>query len=112
MEIAIRPREPTDDEAIVAIHNRIDSDLPPRSLEAHLHQMATKPEGCYDGRWVAEGEGRVVGDAVLRQDYWRSEPGAYRCVIEVEPDLWGRGIGSLLYTQLMAAAEPLEIGSL
>jgi GNAT superfamily N-acetyltransferase len=104
LNLTIRPFRDTDRPAVLDIRNRI---LPEHPITAEIHAY-------YDGTWdasrytrirlVAESAGQVVGWGQIQHLPWRFHPHKYDLRLEVDPNLWRRGIGGALYDRLLAEA--------
>jgi mycothiol synthase len=66
------------------------------------------PEHCRWARWVAESGGEIVGFAGYNQSPWTYDPAKYSLWFAVDPERYGRGIGSRLYELVLEQLEPLE----
>lgn len=111
-DVTIRPRTVDDDGQIVDIRNRLRPEFPPVTVELHRHFLATLPPGTYHEQWVAERDGRVVGDATLSKDWWAQDPGVYEGQIRVDPDYRGQGIGRHLDQHILPRVSELGIAKL
>src|SRR5579884_1729324 len=98
----IRPREPGDDERIVAISNQVESNYWPLSIHEYRLRLPYEGEG---ERWVALEDGMVVGHASLDVGWWSVQPGIVAIDMRVDRARWGRGIGSLLYEYTLSHAK-------
>lgn len=110
MDVAIRPFEERDYDALVGISNAIFPD-----------RMTTVDEQRYeDGlldrtryvweRYVAVDRrtGTLAGYAGLWHMPWNFHPRKFAMTIRVRPDLWGRGAGSQLWDQLAQSLRSRE----
>src|SRR5687767_7780110 len=106
MAFRLRPFTAEDWPAAVEISNRIFPDSP-RSLEGALHWDSRWEEDKYfRERLVAEnGEGKMVGRALLQHIPWQFSPDTYGFDAEVDPEWQRQGIGSALYDALLEAAQ-------
>jgi len=102
--LAIRPRTPDDDQAIVGIWHRIRPQFPEPTVEDYRHEIATIPPTARAEFPVAEQEGEIVGAGELYDMFWAEEPGRVGIGVVVLPDRWCRGIGSRLYDCLLMRA--------
>jgi mycothiol synthase len=112
-DFLIRPFGPDDYEQIAAVSNAAYSDADGRPMvPARAQDLREtdeeRPPHIRFGRWVAVAGGQVVGVAEHDQTPHRYHPRKFWVDLYVQPDYQGRGIGSALYEQLMAALDPLD----
>jgi mycothiol synthase len=100
----IRPFGNADRPTLVDIRNRIFPERP-ITVEVHAYFDQTWDLSRYARiRLVVESAEQVVGWGQLQQEPWRFQPHKYSLRLEVDPNLWQRGIGSALYDRLLAEA--------
>jgi len=109
--VTVRPRESEDDHQIVAIHNRLHADVPPRTVELFRHNldMGSRNAEAHTEWRVAERDGLVVGSLELERTWWAAPPGVYWAEIIVDPHRRGQGIGRQLYAVLLRSVHALRL---
>ena len=100
----IRHFAPDDYPALVAIHNSQGIVWPerPRTPEAWAEADRNRSPNSKFQRWVAVLDGSVVGFASYAQNPWNYPLRSFHINVEVLPEFQYRGIGSALYTQVLA----------
>src|SRR5579859_2416203 len=104
-EIVIRPRKPEDDEHSVSIANQIFSEFPPESVEDTRHWIKNTPSTAFRTDLTAEREGVLAGNGHMFEMYWTAEKDRYIINVTVDPGIWGHGVGSSLYEELVVEAK-------
>ena len=101
--MGIRSFTPGDYPAIVDIHNQINIIWPesPRTPEAWAEAEQRRSPKCKHQRWVAIQDGKVVGFSSYSQYTSDYHPQRFYIDVEVHPKYQRRGIGSILYDQVM-----------
>ena len=103
----IRDFTPNDYPAIVAIHNSLNIIWPeqPRTPESWAEADQHRSIKSRHRRWVAIEEGIAVGFASYDQSPWNYPPQSFYINVEVLPAYQRRGIGAVLYDQLLAEVQ-------
>jgi GNAT superfamily N-acetyltransferase len=99
--VEIRPFLPTDYVEIARVHNANFSPDFTRDAEKFAFEDSARPAYCRIGRWVARCDGRTVGYADYDQNASLYHPQKFSIEVSVDPEYFGRGIGSRLYQQLI-----------
>jgi mycothiol synthase len=102
-DFSIRPRVPDDDMALVDIHNRHVSGLPPFTLE-HMRFFRDLRNDLVNEDFVADLHGRVVADSFLRENR-TPQPGSFFALVVTDPDSEHQGIGRRLGEHLVGRAK-------
>ncbi len=102
MEVAIRPFEERDYDAVVGISNAIFPDRLTTVEEQRYEDGLLDRTRYVWERYVAvdRDTGTPVGYAGLWHTPWNFHPRKFAMTIRVRPDLWERGVGSHLWDQL------------
>jgi mycothiol synthase len=105
--VDIRPFTGNDYAAITRLHNL---NYPDFLKEPHEFRFRDEhfPEHCQWARWVAAAEGQIVGFGGYHQSQWAYHPRKFSLWFGVDPEWYGRGIGSRLYDLVLDALEPLQ----
>lgn len=93
--------------AVADVGNLAYPDAPTSEEDLRYYDRERAPH-CRHRRWVAERGGRVVGAAEYDQMAGRYHPDKYELELFVHPDLHGQGLGSRLYSHLMADLGALD----
>ncbi len=106
----IRPFEPADYPAIVAVHNSLGIVWPerPRTPEAWAEADRHRSPKVHYQRLVAACDGAVVAFASYGQSIVDYHPQRFYVNVEVGPAHQRQGIGTALYDRLMAGVEPFD----
>jgi mycothiol synthase len=106
----IRDFSPFDYLDMLAIHASLNIIWPesPRDIQTWIDTDCNRDPKCKHQRFVAEEDGKVVGIASFGNRLDDYAPDKFYINIEVLEPWRRRGIGAALYTQLMAALEPLS----
>ena len=106
----IRPFEPADYPAIVAVHNSLGIVWPerPRTPEAWAEADRHRSPKVHYQRLVALHDWVVVAFASYGQSIVDYHPQRFYVNVEVEPAHQCQGIGAALYDRLMAGVEPFD----
>ena len=117
MEFTIREARPADAETIAAFNSAMAEETEGKSLDPEVigpgvgNLLADASRGRY---WVAEGEGRVIGQLMVTYEWsdWRNGNIWWIQSVYVAPDWRRKGIFSALYRHVesLASAEPDAIG--
>jgi GNAT superfamily N-acetyltransferase len=102
--IVVRPRTEEDDDAIVAIRNRLSAPLLPTSVDDLRMELMMIPERARSLLLVAERDGAVIGQARAGTMFW-TEGNAVLVDIGVQPEWQACGAGSMLYGHVLAQVE-------
>ena len=105
--VDIRPFTGNDYAAITRLHNL---NYPDFLKEPHEFRFRDEhfPEHCQWARWVATAQGQIVGFGGYHQTQWAYHPRKFSLWFAVDPEWYGRGIGSRLYDLVLDALEPLQ----
>lgn len=105
--LSIRPFQPSPEEyaAVVAVHNAAWPDERQYTGEDWQQNDAEWPSRALNQRFVVEHEGAIVGECMVYQAYWHSQPDVAHISFSVQPDYEGRGVEALLFEQLVAHAQ-------
>ena len=105
--VDIRPFTRNDYAAITRLHNL---NYPDFLKEPHEFRFRDEhfPEHCQWARWVATAQGQIVGFGGYHQTQWAYHPRKFSLWFAVDPEWYGRGIGSRLYDLVLEALEPLQ----
>ena len=108
--LTIRLKTPDDDQFLVELRNRLDDPLPPTSVASfrHWERVDMIPKDALVERYVAEEDGRPVGQIFLEKMRASAQPGGFYGGVRVAPEAWGRGIGRLLSDHLESRVQALD----
>lgn len=107
-EIVIRRTTPGDVPAVLSLYNALRPEQPPMTVEeyeGHLRELRGKR---YES-WVADLNGRIVGDFDIFEAAWYARPDTFKLYGEVDSTYRRQGIGSRLYSTMTYRAR--EIGA-
>lgn len=104
LKLTIRPFEERDYAAIAEVFNAAWPDE--AYSEAKLRENDDHPPQIKWGRFVAELDGRVVGQAEYTQFEGMYHPQKFAAWVTVRPEFRGQGIGKALYARMMEALRP------
>jgi GNAT superfamily N-acetyltransferase len=93
--------------AMVNIHNSLNIVWPerPRTAEAWEKADASRSSSIRYRRWVAVENDRVAGFAAYRQGPLEYPPQSFWINVEVAPEYQRRGLGSMLFDEVMQAVQ-------
>jgi GNAT superfamily N-acetyltransferase len=99
--VDIRPFLPTEYAEIARLHNANFAPDFTRDVDKFEFEDSTRPAHCRAGRWVAVCESRMVGFADYGQNAGIYHPQKFGIGLAVDPEYFGRGIGTRLYELLI-----------
>lgn len=103
------PERASDYEGISAVRRAVLPDYPRSAAQKRaMDGLLRHYRGIPIARWVAERDGRIVGVAGYQQDLESTESGTYEIRLLVHPAEAGQGIGSALFTRLLAEIAPMR----
>jgi mycothiol synthase len=100
---AVRPSTPADYTALVAVGKASYPDYGETVEEWRHWDESWDHDKYFKLRLVAEDAGRIVGYGQVNHMRWAHVPTKYRVEVTVLPDARGRGHGTALYDELVAA---------
>jgi mycothiol synthase len=107
MRFRIRDFTPDDYAASAELVSAAFADYPISEKEMRFADAHRDPR-CLMRRWIAEGDGRMVGGAQVGQSEWMYHPQKFHLMVIVHPEQQGQGIGAALYDHLMAQLAPRD----
>ena len=107
MNTTIRPREPGDFPALVALQNATEPYWP-TTLERFEHQERHRDPKRHHAAFVLERDGKIVGSAGTGHDEFAFEEGKFVMGVRVHPDHRRQGFGGRLYDHLRAHLAPMQ----
>ena len=109
-DLSYRLKTPEDDQWLVDTRNLISNHLPPSSVQSfrHWERVDRAAEKSHTERYLVERDGSRVGQFVVEKMWWTEKAGGFFCGLSVHPELWGQGIGSWIYEQLLARLGELK----
>src|SRR5947209_15171202 len=93
--LTIRPRASEDDPAIVAMIRAINHDRIPITVAEYRHWLDNTPERAQQLVLVAERDGAIVGDVLVRRRIYSAD-GSHEIIVFVHREHLRQGIGSAL----------------
>lgn len=107
MSIEIRPYQPEDAPAVVALGNLTEPEYPLTESEFQWVEQNREARIRW-ARWVALSHGKVVGKGEYGQDAGMYHPHRFHVEVGVDPDYRNQGIGSALYNTVTTALEEYQ----
>ncbi len=105
--LKIRTATPDDYAALAEIRSRMIPDFP-ATAEEYRHDDLIREPKIRHGRWVAEWDGRIVGEAYHTQLLTLYHPSKFVIGGRVLPEYQRRGIGTALYDTVTRALQPYD----
>jgi GNAT superfamily N-acetyltransferase len=106
----IRNFTPDDYRNLIDVHASLDIAWPekPRSAESWAEADRNRNPKCKTRRWIAFEDGRAVGFGSYGQSSTDYHPQRFYVNVEVRPEYQRRGIGAVLYNEVLEALKPFD----
>src|SRR5579875_2758631 len=106
-DLVVRAFNPGDYPSVIEVLNAVHPDYPDTVEELRFYDEHRDPKCRFD-RWLAIRGGSVVGVGQCGHAAGWFHPRKFWMDLSVHPDHQGRGVGSLLYRQILETILPLD----